>query len=151
MSRIWIYQSKHKLSPSEKEFINSETMAFINRWAAHNVKLDARFEIKNDRFIILSVNEQEVLASGCSIDDSVRFMQDLDRKYNLSLFDRLQMAYLDANGEVQVCSFNEIDKHYETGKITDETIVFDNTIQDSDQLSGSWKVPFAQSGFVVLK
>ena len=151
MSRIWIYQSKHKLSPSEKESITLETTAFINRWAAHNVKLDARFEIKNDRFIILSVNEQEVLASGCSIDDSVRFMQELDKKYNLSLFDRLQMAYLDANGEVQVSGFNDIDKLFEAGEIKDNTLVFDNTIQDSNQLSNAWKVPFAQSGFVVLK
>jgi hypothetical protein len=151
MNRIWIYQSKYKLSPSAKESISSEISAFITRWAAHKVKLEARFEILYDHFIILSVNEAEVLASGCSIDDSVRFMQELDRQYNLSLFDRLQMAYLDADKEVKVCSFNEIDKLYESGEIKDDTLVFDNTIINSEQLSNSWKVPFAESGFVVLK
>jgi len=151
MNRIWIYQTKRPLNSRESEEITQALDAFVIRWAAHKVKLDARFLILYSHFIILSVNEEEVLASGCSIDDSVRFMQDLDMKYDLSLFNRMQMGYIDANGEVQVCGFNDFDKLYESGIIKDNTLVFDNTITNSEQLSNSWKVPFAESGFVVLK
>jgi hypothetical protein len=147
MNRIWIYQSKRPLTNIEQTKITAEMQAFVEHWAAHNVKLDARFEILHSHFIILSVNQEEVMASGCSIDDSMHFMQDLDRKYNLSLFDRQLMAYVNETGDIKVCSLNEISTLYNSGQITETTYIFNNIIHDSSLLDTSWKIPFKESGF----
>ena len=147
MNRIWIYQSKKALTDGTLEEITSQLNEFIDRWSAHKMKLDARFEILHNQFIILYVNQDEIMASGCSIDDSVRFLQALDQKFNLSLFDRQQMAFLDPDGEVRVCSLNEISELRKSGLIQDETSVFNNTIMDENQLSTSWKIPFKLSGY----
>jgi len=151
MNRIWIYQSKRPLANQEQEEISNALQAFVTRWAAHNVKLDARFEIRHSHFIILSVNQEQVMASGCSIDDSVRFMQALDNQYGLSLFDRQQMAFVDETGQIQVCGLNEIGALYQSGQLSDQTPIFNNTIQDAEALENTWQVPFQESGYVMFK
>ena len=150
MNRIWIYQSKRPFTVQEQENIAKELDFFIKRWAAHSKKLDARFEILHNHFITLTVNQEEIMASGCSIDDSVRFMQDLDKKYNLSLFDRQQMAFMAENGDVQVCGLNEIATLYKNGRLQDLSYVFNNLIQDANEMALSWKIPFKDSGFVAF-
>ena len=54
-------------------------------------------EIRYNRFIILIVDESHAGASGCSIDKSVHFMQQLEQEYGINLFDRFNLAY--RNGE----------------------------------------------------
>ena len=150
MNRIWIYQSKKAFTASEIEEISGELNEFISAWAAHKKKLNAGFEIKYGHFIILYVNQDEVLASGCSIDDSIHFMQKLDKKYDLSLFDRRQMAFVDDTGEIRICHLNDIPDLKKSGLISDQTRVFNNTILDENELSSSWKIPFKESGFAVF-
>ena len=147
MNRIWIYQSKKALTDGTLSEITRQLNEFIVRWSAHKKKLDARFEIKYNQFIILYVNQEEVLASGCSIDESVHFMQEIDKKYDLSLFDRQQMAFLDPEGEIRVCHLNDISTLRKSGLLQDDTKVFNNMILDENQLINSWKIPFRQSGF----
>jgi hypothetical protein len=151
MNRIWIYQSKRPITSLEQEKITAALQDFVTRWAAHNVKLDAKFEIRHGHFIILSVNEEEVMASGCSIDDAFRFMQEIDKKYDLSLFDRRQMAYVNENGEIKVCGLDDISTLYRSGDIKDNTTIFNNLIQDLNDIEVSWKVQFKDSGFVNFK
>jgi hypothetical protein len=150
MNRIWIYQSKRALTGKEQEEISYALTGYVNRWAAHNAKLDARFEILHSHFIILSVNQEEVTASGCSIDDSVRFMQEIDKTFNLSLFDRQQMAYVDSQGEVKVCRLNDIGDLRKNGAIQDNSYIFNNLILDEAEMESSWKIPFKDSGFVAF-
>jgi hypothetical protein len=151
MNRIWIYQSKTPITSQQEAEISDALQGFVTRWAAHNVKLDARFEILYSHFILLSVNQEEVMASGCSIDDSVRFMQELDSRYNLSLFDRQQMAFVNDSGTIEVCGLNDIAALYQSGRLQDSTSVFNNLIQDARQIESSWKIPFKESGFVSFK
>jgi hypothetical protein len=122
----------------------------VNGWAAHNHKLDARFEIQQNRFILLTVNQEEVHASGCSIDDLYRFIQDLDLKYNLGILDRRQMAFINKNGEIQVCGLDDISSLYQDKILLDDTYIFNNTIQDASLLNSEWKIPFKKSGFAAF-
>ena len=150
MQRVWIYACDRRLNPEEKAAISSELDEFVNRWAAHKQKLAANYEIPYDHFIILKVNEEMVGASGCSIDDSVRFVKGLEEKYNLSLFDRHLLTYM-KDGEVQICRLNEISKLYKEGEIGEDTTIFDNTLISEDALQQSWQQPFGRSGYVMFK
>jgi hypothetical protein len=146
MERIWIYQSNRSFNPAEEEQIYHDLEAFVDRWAAHNKKLRAGFEIRYNRFIILKVDEAEVLASGCSIDESVRFVQSLEKKYNISLFNRHLMAYK-KDGEIKICELSQIPVLYKDQEIMDDTLVFNNLVQNSKEFERSWLTPFNESGF----
>jgi hypothetical protein len=146
MERIWIYQSNRELSDEQVQDLKPEFEAFVKRWAAHSKKLAADFEIRFNRFLILKVDEAEYAASGCSIDESVRFIKELESKKGLSLFDRSQVAY-EKNGKVYATTLNQISKLYHQGEINDNTPVFDNTITSSSELKSKWQQPLKESGY----
>ena len=55
-SKIWIYQSERKLSDEEVQIADEILKNFIETWAAHSTPLEASYEIKYNRFIVLAVN-----------------------------------------------------------------------------------------------
>ena len=96
-SRIWIYPSNRKFSDEEVEEIKVSLEKFIEEWSAHGAALEASFDIRYNRFIILAVNQDVQAASGCSIDSSVQFIQQLENKYQVDLLDKMNVTF--KNGE----------------------------------------------------
>ena len=84
-SRIWIYQSNRKFSDAEFSEIETDLQSFLNEWAAHGTSLESSYLLKYNRFIIIAVNQEVQAATGCSIDSSVEFIQNLEKKYNVDL------------------------------------------------------------------
>ncbi|MGL6032889.1 MAG: hypothetical protein ACRC0Q_12225, partial [Kurthia gibsonii] len=96
-SRVWIYPSNRKLSDEEVAEIQALTTNFINDWSAHGASLEASFDIRYNRFIILAVNSDVQAPTGCSIDASVQFIQQLEQKYAIDLLDKMNVTF--KNGE----------------------------------------------------
>src|ERR1700744_963219 len=94
-SRVWVYQANRKLNDDEVNDITKRLDDFTTMWTAHNHQLKAKGEIRYNRFIILIVDETQAGASGCSIDKSVRFIQDLEQQFGIHLLDRFNLAYRD--------------------------------------------------------
>ena len=84
-SKIWIYQSNRKFSDEEMAEIEVGLKDFVENWAAHGTGLEASYQLKYNRFIILAVNQEIQMATGCSIDSSVQFIQNLEQKYSVDL------------------------------------------------------------------
>lgn len=92
-SRVWIYQCNRSFSDVEITEISSDLDAFLTSWTAHGNDLNAGYEIKYKRFIIIALDQSTQGATGCSIDASVRFIQELERKYNVMLLDKMNVSY----------------------------------------------------------
>lgn len=144
MERIWIYQSNRELSDQERVLAQNKLQGFTEQWKAHGKELAARAEIRHNRFIILFLNEDLEAASGCSIDSSVRFLKAIEEELGIDLFDRMQTAYLDGDA-VKAASRAELENLLATGEITEDTLVFDNTVTNSDELAARWIVPIKDS------
>src|SRR5262245_6072834 len=94
-SRIWIYQASRPFNSAEVSIISEELSAFTSEWTAHGIPLKASFDIRFNQFVILAADENVQEASGCSIDDSVRRIKDLEEKLGgVDLFDRRRIAFL---------------------------------------------------------
>ena len=74
-SKVWIYQSNRKFTEEEWSAIETDLKAFIDSWSAHGTGLEASYLLKYYRFIILAVNQEVQIATVCSIDKSVEFIQ----------------------------------------------------------------------------
>ena len=92
-SKVWIYQSSRKFSDIEKNKINTRLKLFLNNWTAHGTELCSGFQIKYDRFIIIALDEKNNKASGCSIDASVHFIQELEKEFNIDLMDKMNVTF----------------------------------------------------------
>src|SRR5690348_439869 len=93
-ARVWIYQAGRKLTDAEKSTISEILLAFTQQWVAHGSPLKTSFGIFHDQFMVLAADENFEQASGCSIDGAVRTIQEIDKQFGLSLFDRMNMAFL---------------------------------------------------------
>src|ERR1700712_476692 len=86
-SRVWVYQSDKQLSDADVIKLQVQLDNFTTGWTAHNNQLKAKAEIRYNRFIVLIVDESQAGASGCSIDKSVHFMQQVEQQFGIKLFD----------------------------------------------------------------
>lgn len=137
-ARIWIYQADRKLNNNEVEALKSETRDFIERWTAHGQNLRGSFKIIYDRFLVLGVDEDIAQASGCSIDSSVTYIKNLEKKFNINFLDRSKVALL--LGEMIVLEdFNELKAKIKGREIKPETITFNNSITRKSELESGWK------------
>jgi hypothetical protein len=138
--RIWIYTLSKELSIEQLVDFKNRCQNFVNGWTAHDVSLDASFELYQNRLLIFKVNEDKYNASGCSIDKQVRFVKELEQAFSLELLNRLLVAY-ENNNQVEVVKASQIKELLITNTINTNTIVFDNTITESKQLETNWKQP----------
>jgi uncharacterized protein YjcR len=148
-SRVWVYQSDKKLTDEVIQQIQQHLNSFTAEWTAHNNQLKAKAEIRYNRFLILIVDETQAGASGCSIDKSVRFMQNLEREFNINLFDRFNLAYKQAD-EVLSLPRNGFEVLLKQGAINTDTIVYNNLVQNLTELQTKWEVPFKDSWHIQL-
>ena len=138
--RIWIYTISKELTNEQLVDFKNRCQNFVSGWTAHDVSLDASFELYQNRLLIFKVNEDKYNASGCSIDKQVRFVKELEQAFSLELLNRLLVAY-ENNNQVVVVKSAQIKELLSANIISANTLVFDNTITESMQLETNWKQP----------
>ena len=122
-SRVWIYQANRSFNEEELSQIEQELDIFIADWTAHGADLKAGYEIRYKRFLILALDQSLNAASGCSIDASVHFIQHLEKKYDVTLLDKMNVSY--KQGEfVAYKSLVDFKKMAKQKAVSPKTIVF---------------------------
>ncbi|MFM2230193.1 MAG: hypothetical protein RL607_1451 [Bacteroidota bacterium] len=143
-SRIWIYQSNRKLSDEEVAEIDAALNAFLANWAAHGTPLEASFLIKYNRFIILAVNQEVQAVTGCSIDASVVFIQQLEQQYGIDLLDKMNVTFRQGDF-ITHKTLLDFKKMAKEKSVSSNTIVFNNLVNTIEEWKESWEVPAADS------
>ena len=143
-SRIWVYQSNRKLSDDEVAIIKDKVIEFLKEWTAHGQDLEAGFEIKYNRFIIIGLNQENASASGCSIDASVYFIQKLEKEFDIDLLDKMNVTFY--NGEfIAHKSLSDFRKMAKAKSVSKNTIVFNNLVNTKIDYLENWEVPAKDS------
>ncbi|MBP7808457.1 MAG: hypothetical protein KA163_04140 [Bacteroidia bacterium] len=137
--KIWIYVLNKELTASEMQQFISNCETFVGSWTAHDVKLEASFEIYKDRLLIMKVDESAYNASGCSIDKLMRFVQLQEKEFGLELLNRFLVA-LDVDDSIVIVHSSKIKELLTRFVISEHTSVYDTTITSSAELS-QWKKP----------
>jgi hypothetical protein len=143
-SKIWIYQSNRKFSDDEFAAIEKDLKLFVAQWAAHGTSLEASYLLKYNRFIILAVNQEVQMATGCSIDSSVQFIQTLEKKYDVDLLDKMNVTFK-LGEHVAHKTLIDFKKMAKDKAVTENTIVFNNLVNSIEEFNESWEVPAMDS------
>lgn len=122
---------------------------FVSSWKAHGASLNASYEIKHELFVILKVDETQQEATGCSIDESVHLMKELEKHFGIGLFNRQRVAY-EEGGQVKDCSMAEFKSLVASSTLNEETTVYNNTISKLEDFDSKWKVPAKNSWHKML-
>jgi hypothetical protein len=114
-------------------------------WTAHNQALTASSEVFENQCIVLMVDESQAGASGCSIDKSVHFLEDLGRQIGADFFERMRFAWADENGQLHFAARPELTAARQSGAVTDRTPMLNTLVQNRRELLEKWLVPFGES------
>jgi hypothetical protein len=126
-ARIWIYQSARQLTDNEVAAVSHRLQSFAEGWTAHGKPLHASFTISHRQFIILAADEDVQPASGCSIDDSVRVIKELDKTFSLQLVNRELVTFLN-NGMPVTLPASALKPALAENKWNAQSLVFDVTV-----------------------
>ena len=143
-SRVWIYQASRSFNAEELEEVKAGLDQFIKEWTAHGSELKAGYEIRYNRFIVIALDQTNTTASGCSIDASVRFIQALEKKYDIDLLYKMNVSY--KQGEfVAYKTLIDFKKMAKNKSVSKNTIVFNNLVTNKLEYENHGEVPAEES------
>lgn len=143
-SRVWIFQASRSFSPEELVEVKQELDGFIEQWTAHGTDLRAGYTLRYNRFIILALDQSMAAASGCSIDASVHFIQQLEKRYDVELLDKMNVSY--KQGEfVAYKPLADFRKMAKQKAVSANTVVFNNLVATKAEYLENWEVPASES------
>jgi hypothetical protein len=143
-ARVWIYQASRPLSEEEIMSLLPRLAAFAEEWTSHGRQLAASAQFLHRQFLVLGLDEAVAGASGCSIDASVRFVQELEQGLGVELLEKSRMAFL-ADGQLQLLNRRELRAAVASGEITADTPYFNNTLTTKQELITNWPLAAGQT------
>jgi len=143
-ARVWIYQANRKLSDQEVAMLTARTSEFLSQWTAHGADLNAGFETRYNRFLVIGLDQTTASASGCSIDTSVRFIQSIEKELDIDLLDKMNVTYY--NGPyIAYKPLEDFKKIVKARSVSAKTVVFNNLVNTKSEYLENWEVPASES------
>jgi len=143
-ARIWIYQSNRSLNEVEQSSISATLDEFLDQWKAHGQDLVSGFQISYSRFIVIGLDTEQAAASGCSIDAQVHLIQSLEKEYDITLLDRMNVSFK-SGAFIAYKPLKEFKKMVKDKSVTGDTIVFNNLVNTKIEFETAWEVPAKDS------
>jgi hypothetical protein len=141
-ARLWIFGAERALDTSERDALLGEVDRFLDQWKAHGAPLRAARDWREDRFLLVAVDEASIPASGCSIDAMVNVLKDLEGKLGVGLVGHGDVYWRAPSGEVRRATRADFRRLAEAGEVDADTRVFDTTLTRVGKLSdGGWERP----------
>lgn len=138
-SRVWVFQADRKLNATDVAHIRHNMALFIPTWAAHGNELYGGFEVAENYFLIVGVDESKSPASGCSIDALTHTVKKIAADLKIDFFNRLAITTVNAQNEIELMSMETFKQRIVSGEVTPQTIVFNNLVNTKADLSSNWK------------
>jgi hypothetical protein len=143
-SRVWIYQANRSFTNEEISEIQNKLNTFIENWTAHGSDLQSGYIIKYKRFIVIALNQNLNKATGCSIDASVRFIQQLEKDYDVDLMDKMNVSYKQGDF-IAYKTLLDFKKMAKDKAVSKHTVVFNNMVTNIAEFNENWEVPASDS------
>ncbi len=146
-TRVWIYQANRSFTQEEVWEISDILENFVDRWQSHQRDVAGYGSLYYRRFVVLMADEHKCDVSGCSIDSSVKLIRELEQAYDLNFFDRMKVCYKITNDLIGSFPFDKLNEMLESGKLKDDSIVFNNLVATKKDFETNWEKPFKESPF----
>ena len=136
-SRVWIYQSNRTFTSTEATEIKLLLNEFASNWTSHGAKVKGFGTVILDTFILFLADETATGVSGCSTDSSVKLVKEIEKKFDVELFNRQRMAFWVDENIFQI-PLNELKSALDNQVISTDTLYFNNTILSKKELEHNW-------------
>jgi len=139
-SKVWIYQSSRLFSMSEAFQIEALMEDFVTNWNSHGTPVKGYANLFFGQFVIIMADETATGVSGCSTDSSVRLIKEIEKLFNVNMFDRQSLAFI-IKDKLQVLPLAQLNYALQNNFITPDTLYFNNLVATKEALMTKWIVP----------
>jgi hypothetical protein len=144
-SRLWVIPIERELTESESRVLLENLEKFVSSWTAHQQPVTGEVEILYNRFIVICADVTEVAVSGCAIDKMMAEVNSSLGQIGVKSAGH-ENVFFRESGNIKMLDRKEFKCLVNSGKITTESIVFDNTVSNLEAFrSGRWELPFINS------
>jgi hypothetical protein len=143
-TRVWIYQCNRSFTPGEESQIKNLLTDLVANWQSHGVPVKGSANILFHQFIVLMADEAATGVSGCSIDSSVRVIQEIEKQFNVDMFNWQSLAFI-VNDEVRIVARPQFNDALENGLVNPQTLFFNNVVSTKKELEDKWMIPVSES------
>lgn len=143
-SKVWIYQSNRLFAMSEAFEMEDMLNNFIAGWKSHGAPVRGFANLFFGQFIIVMADESATTVGGCSTDSSVHLIQAIEKKFNVDLFNRQNLAFI-VKDKIQLLPFSQLEYAVANNFINADTLYFNNTVLTKKELAEKWLIPVKES------
>tara|TARA_B110000977_G_C10842005_1_gene402402 strand:+ start:16 stop:498 length:483 start_codon:yes stop_codon:yes gene_type:complete len=145
-AKVWVYPSSRKFYPAEIPEIEQKLKEFVENWKLEDEHFKVSYRFLYDRFIILVADDSEIVLTNTDIDASVAFILQLQETYKVALLDKMNACF--KQGEyVQYKELKDFKKLLKNKAVTAKTIIFDNLINNKEDLENYWELAIEDSWY----
>ena len=117
---------------------------FVADWKSHGHPVRGFATLFFGRFLVLMADESAAGVSGCSTDASVRMVKEVERRFQVSMFDRQTLAFI-VGEKVELLPMNQLSYAFDKGFLDADTPYFNNLVGTKRELTEGWIVPVRDS------
>jgi phosphoribosylanthranilate isomerase len=145
-AKVWVYPSSRKFYPTEIEEIEQKVKQFVKSWKSEDENFKVSYQLLYNRFIILVADATETSLTNTDIDASVSFILQLQETHKVELLDKMNACF--KQGEyVQYKELKDFKKLLKNKAVTAKTIIFDNLINNKEDLENFWEITIENSWY----
>jgi hypothetical protein len=148
-SRVWIYQSSRLFGLNEALQIGEMLSQFTQVWVSHGVRVKGEAHLFFGQFIVLMADETATGVSGCSTDSSVRLIKEIEKVFEVNMFDRTSLAFVmkdkSDSYRIQLLPISQLQYAIDNGFISEHTLYFNNLVLSKQELENNWIIPIKDS------
>ena len=137
-ARAWVFAAAVPVTGAAAVALLTMVDQHLQAWRAHGMPLVCAREWRDDRFLVVAVDEAATGASGCSIDALFHALRAIEGQVGSSLVASGQLYWRDPSGVVQVSDRPSFRALAAAGNVGGETHVFDTTVTSV----GAWRAGF---------
>ena len=145
-AKAWVYPSNRKFYPTEIEEIGIKVKTFVENWKPEDENFKASYQFLHNRFIVLVAEDETAPLTNVDIDASVTFILQLQETYKVELLDKMNVCF--KQGEhVQYKELKDFKKLLKNRAVTAKTIIFDNLVNNKEDLENYWEITIEDSWY----
>lgn len=117
---------------------------FVSGWKSHGADVKGYGNLFFGQFLLLMADETATGVSGCSTDSSVHLVRSIEQKFNATLFNRQNLAFI-IKEKIQLLPLNQLEDAVENNLIDANTLYFNNTVLTKKEWLEKWLIPVKES------
>ncbi len=123
--KIWVYPLATNLSEPIADKISREISGFLAMWDTHGVPVDGGLKILGNKIIMISLNSEEVIPSGCAKDKLDNSIRQICLNNGITVLDESNLIIKKSDLSFEVLNRLELKALLNSGDLGLETLLLD--------------------------